>query len=458
MLRTIGVLAALMLAVVACTGPGASPSPAPTGTATPTASPTTAPTASPTSAASPTTAPSPTDGASPSPTGAATPSPSPSPTPPPGAVENTLTIWADELRVEVFNAIGQQFQTEQGVPVRVYQFGFGDIRTQMSLTAPNGEGPDIIVGAHDWLGELATAGVLAPIEGGAWTDNMDPVALQGFTYDGTLYGVPYATEAIALYYNTDLVPEAPATWDELKRMSNELETSGSVEQGYCLQDGDPYHSYPILTGMGGYIFGPDPTTGAYNPQDVGLDSAGGIAYANELDALVDAGYLKPGFTGDNCRDLLAAGDTAFWFSGPWNLPFFRDSDINFGVAPIPSMAETARPFIGVQGMMVNFYSPNVLVAQTFLTEYMASDAAMQAIYDADQRAPAWLPTAQGVTDELLQAFVASAANGNPMPAIPEMGSVWGDWTTAINNIALQQGTPEENVRNAATNIRESIGE
>jgi maltose-binding protein MalE len=382
----------------------------------------------------------------------------PSPTPPPGAEEGTLVIWADELRAPVFTEIGQRFTEEFTVPVQVYQLAFGDIRDNLVLRGPAGEGPDIIVGAHDWLGQLATSGVVAPMELPAGMENsFDPVALQAFTYEGTLYGVPYASEAIALYYNADLVETPPTTWDELKDTARQLQDAGDVEQGYCLQQGDPYHSYPILSGHGGYIFGRDAETDAYNPQDVGLDSEGGIAYANELSDLVQEGLLRPDIDYGACLTMMTEGRAAFWITGPWALVDFEASGINFGVAPIPEMDETARPFIGVQGMMVNAFAPNLVLAQTFLTEFMATDEAMQSLFDADPRPPVWTATAEGVEDENVQAFIQSAGNGDPMPAIPEMSAVWGAWADAINLIFQQQGDPEENIRNAAETIRSSIG-
>jgi maltose-binding protein MalE len=37
-----------------------------------------------------------------------------------------------------------------------------------------------------------------------------------FTYtDGKLYGLPYASENLGFFYNTELVPEPPTTWDEV---------------------------------------------------------------------------------------------------------------------------------------------------------------------------------------------------------------------------------------------------
>jgi maltose-binding protein MalE len=431
--------------LAACAGPVATQTP----TTSPSGTPVVTPSASPSPTASASESMGPTD----------SPSPSPSPTPPP-AVEGTLTIWADNTRAPIFEDIGADFTTATGVPVVVHQLGFGDIRDQLILRGPNDEGPDIIIGAHDWLGQLVSAGVVEPMDLGDKAASFDPVSLQAFSYDGTLYGMPYANEAIALYYNKDLVPEAPTTWDELKQIATDLQDDpdSGVEQGLCLQEKDPYHSYPILTGFGGYIFGRDAVTDAYDPSDVGLDSEGGLAYANELDQLVKDGLLRPAVDYGACLNLMTTGGAAFWMTGPWALGDFTASGVNFGVAPIPQMEETPAPFVGVQGMMVSAFAPNKLLAQTFLNEYMATDEAMQALFDAGQRPPAWLPTAQGVTDENVLAFITSASTGNPMPAIPQMNDVWGAWTTALDLIFTQVQDAEQAITDAAATIRETIGE
>ena len=42
--------------------------------------------------------------------------------------------------------------------------GFVDIPDQLAVAGPSGEGPDIIIGAHDWLGQLVTNGLVAPLD------------------------------------------------------------------------------------------------------------------------------------------------------------------------------------------------------------------------------------------------------------------------------------------------------
>jgi maltose-binding protein MalE len=171
-------------------------------------------------------------------------------------------------------------------------------------------------------------------------------------------------EAIALYYNRELVPEPPATWEELKQIARDLQEAGTVEQAYYLQQGDPYHSYPILSGHGGYIFGRDAQDN-YDPTDVGLDTPGGLAYGAELESMIQEGLLRADVDYGAAEIAFHGGEAAMWITGPWALPGMRDSGVDFGVAPIPSMEQDARPFVGVQGFMINSFSPNQLLAETF---------------------------------------------------------------------------------------------
>jgi maltose-binding protein MalE len=376
------------------------------------------------------------------------------PTPLP-AEEGTLTIWCDQTREPSVSAAGRAFTAAFGIPVRVQLMGFGDVRNNMNLAAPAGEGPDIIVGAHDWLGELYSNGLLAPIPlDDDLAAQFDPVALQAFTYEGNLVGLPYAVEAVAMYYNTDLVETPPTTWEEAAALSLELVEAGLVEQGIGIPP-DPYHTYPLLSAYGGYIFGRD-AEGNYNPSDVGLDSEGMIAGARELDALVKAGVFRDGISYDRLRELFQSGQLAMWITGPWALADIRASGVPYAVAPIPAGTTEARPFTGNQGFMLNAFSPNLQLAAAFLTEYIATEEVMMALFEADPRIPAFLPVRNMIEDEDILFFSTSAANGDPMPAIPQMSAVWSAWGNAVTLIYQQQGDPADIFAEAAAAVREQI--
>ncbi len=145
--------------------------------------------------------------------------------------------------------IADEFAAAEGITVEVVEIPNDEIRSQFSIAAPAGEGPDIVTGAHDWLGEFVSNGVVAPIDLGADADLYAPVAIEAFTYDGALYGVPYAIENIALIRNTDLVPVAPATFEDLEATALALQADGTVDVPLGIQQdpADPYHNYPLFS-------------------------------------------------------------------------------------------------------------------------------------------------------------------------------------------------------------------
>lgn len=367
-----------------------------------------------------------------------------------------LVIWSDETRTPLLTELAAQFRETYGLTVVVTEKAFGDIRDDLKITAPTGTGPDIIVGAHDWLGELVENGLLAEIELGDLESQFLPAAVQAFIYDGALYGMPYATENLAFVYNTDLIETPPATWSEVTELAAELEESGAVAQGYIIQENDPYHLFPIMTAFGGYVFGL--TEEGYDASDVGIDSEGTIAALTWLDDMYEAGHLQAG--GAVNYDLMHAafeeGDAAMMITGPWALPRIRESGIPYAVAPLPGETQDAQPFLGVQGFMISAFSDDILLAQTFLQEFVATEEAMQAIYEADPRPSAFLPVRDAIDDPDIAAFAEAGANGLPMPAIPEMSAVWSAWGDAMQLVSQQGEDPDAAFQNAAEQIRSAI--
>ena len=232
----------------------------------------------------------------------------------------------------------------------VLEVPFDEIRDNLSVQGPAGEGPDIIVGAHDWLGELVSNGVVLPIDLGPDADLYSDVAIDAFTYEGQLYGVPYAIENIALIRNTDLVPEAPATFEELEEVALQLQADGTVEVPLAIQQdpADPYHNYPLFSGSGGYVFGLN-DDGSYNPADVGIDSEGGLAAAQNFADWSASGLVNKDVSYDVMIDSFSSGNAPFAITGPWAVGDFED--VNFVVEPIPSIdGGTPNVFVGRPGL------------------------------------------------------------------------------------------------------------
>ena len=116
-----------------------------------------------------------------------------------------LVIWADSDRVPAVTQVANAWARSKGVTVQVVQKQSGPIRQEVSTVAVE-NAPDVIVGAHDWIGELSGNGSIVPLSPSAATRKQFPAyALNAFSY-GTaikkLYGAPVALENVALITNT----------------------------------------------------------------------------------------------------------------------------------------------------------------------------------------------------------------------------------------------------------------
>lgn len=376
-------------------------------------------------------------------------------------MSGTLTIWADELRADALTDIGQAFQDETGVAVEIVQKNFDDIRPEFLAAAPTGEGPDIIVGAHDWTGELVTSGVVAPVDLGATASEFSEVAVNAFSYDGSNFGVPYGIENIALVRNDGMTDAEPTTWDELVAAGEEAGGQYPLLLQQDAEGGDAYHMYPFQTSFGAPVFETD-ESGSYIPE-LALGGAEGEAFAEWLaeNGANGTGSLDVNISGDVAKEAFSNGESAFMITGPWNIVDFNAAGLEVSVLPVPSAGgETASPFVGVQGFFVNAQSENQLVANTFLLNYVATPEVQTALYESGGRIPALTSAADAIAadDPVVAGFAAAGEVGVPMPSLPQMGSVWEFWgSTEADIISGDASDPAAAWQTMVENIQAAIG-
>ncbi|SEK62292.1 carbohydrate ABC transporter substrate-binding protein, CUT1 family (TC 3.A.1.1.-) [Nonomuraea pusilla] len=387
---------------------------------------------------------------------------------PAGSAAATLTIWADQKRSETLKPFAEAFAKENGVTADIVVVAQNQQQTFVTASQA-GKGPDVLVGAHDWIGNLVQNGLIDPIQ--MTQDQLAgyvDVARKAVTYDGQVYGVPYAVENLALFRNTGLAPEAPKTFDELVATGQKLKAAGKVKEivGYPIsqqngQSGDTYHMYPLYTSGGGHLFGAKPD-GDPDPADMGVGTPESIAAFERIAALGEkgAGALKRSFTSDNAAAMFTDGRTAFLVAGPWRLADARAAGVKYDVTPVPPFkgGEPARGFVGVQAFFVAAKGRNRALAQEFVTNTLASPEVAQALFDAEPRMPALktaLAYASGKDPDVAK-FEAAARDGVPLPAIPQMVAVWGPFNNLIH--AVVKGEPvEPAVKAAGKAITEQLG-
>jgi maltose-binding protein MalE len=365
----------------------------------------------------------------------------------------TLRIWADDTRSAILSELADDFLAAYNVEVVVEEVA--SIRDQFTVAAPAGEGPDITLMPHDQAGSMVESGLLAPIDLGAKAELFVPSTLASATYDGVLYAMPFATENLGFFYNTELVPEPPTTWDEVLEVGRALIADGSVTYGMGLS-GTTYDAYPLMTAHGGYIFGRD-DQGNYNPEDLGVDSEGMIVAGEWLKAAVEEGFISDSTDWDTAHVLFETGEVPFLMAGPWALDRIRESGVPYAITNFPSGTQDGFPFSGVQIFVVNAFSENVLLAQAFLTEFVATEEVMESLYIAGNRPSAFIPVLEATDDPDLLAMGKAGENATSMPTIPAMGSVWGSWNDAIVLILTGEEEPTDALTTAGVQIRSAIG-
>jgi len=366
------------------------------------------------------------------------------------AAAGSLTVWADETRIDAFKTLGETFSAETGVALDVVQKPSADIKNDFIAQVPTGEGPDLIVTAHDATGDLVKNGVVSPVELGDKADAFGDVALRAVSLEGQVYGVPYAVENIGLVRNNALVQDTPATFDELIAQGKGV--SGAefpivIQQG---ENGDPYHLYPLQTSFGAPVFKSD-ANGDYTAE-LGMAGPEGEAFAQYLKKLADEGVLSASIGGDQAKQAFLDGKSPYIITGPWWTGEFVDAGLDISVLPVPSAGgQPAAPFVGVQAVFLSSKSENQLLAQQFL-DFMGTKETQDTLFEMGGRMPALTESADAVTDEILAGFGEAGAEGQPMPAIPEMGAVWQYWGGAEVSILTGKAEPVAAWQTLVTNL------
>lgn len=373
-------------------------------------------------------------------------------------VDGQLIIWADDTRTPIFREIGKVYTQLTGIPVTVHEMTMDAIAEQVVIASPAGEGPDLIVGAHDWIGRLVRNGTVASIDlPQDILEEFDPVTIQAMSFGGKLYGVPYSREGVALLYNKGLVPTPPSTWDELVDIARRVTNTSIGQYGFIVELPFPYNCFPILSALGGYVFGQS-ADGSLVTDDIGLDSVGMILGATLIDWLIEEGLMPGEIPWEAMTGLLSEGKAGMVITGPWSIPIAKSGGVDVGVAPIPTICgQRPRPFVGVSGIMVNAYSPNKAIIQDFIENHYATKESMLKIFEMDPRPSAFLPAFEEIKDDpIMNAFAESISYGMPLPNIPEMGTVWSVWADAMTLICNQTMSPHEALKKAAEVLEEIL--
>jgi maltose/maltodextrin transport system substrate-binding protein len=350
--------------------------------------------------------------------------------------------------------VGKKFEKDLGIPVKVEApEGATD---KFQAAAQTGKGPDIMLWAHDRIGEWADAGLLKPLTiSDDFKAGFIPMSWDAVTHNKQIWGYPLALEAVSLIYNKKYVTgNPPAQLSEISAFAKELKTKSPNVVAILWDYDTPYFTWPFLASGGGYPF--KEVAGSYDTKDIGVANDGAVKGLKEVVDLITAGIMPKGASYSVMEQKMNSGELAMMISGPWAWANLRKSGIDFGLAPVPGVGgNPGKPFVGVLTALINRSTPNADLAAQFIEKYICTADGLKTI-DAD--VPIGIPALKSLYDEmaaknpLIKVTYDNAQNGVVMPNIPQMGKFWSSMASAFQIATNGQASPEAALADAKKNM------
>lgn len=276
--------------------------------------------------------------------------------------------------IDEFNASQDEYEASH-----VY-VPFADYEKQLTLGIASGELPDLVILDGCGMASFIQLGLFGDISDADinWDEYMEG-PMESTMLDGKHYGIPFATNCTALFYNKDLFdaagidyPNENTTWDEFHEMAKALTKDGVSGFGNAATNTDE-GTFQCLQWL--YTAG-----GSYTDIEDGVD-----AYKLMQEMIEDGSWTKEcvNWTQSDVNNNFMAGNLAMQQNGPWQIPGIEANapDLNYGVTVLPKKdadSEQATSILGGENMgVVN--KDDTSGAEAFLKYYDQTDVMVDAM-------------------------------------------------------------------------------
>ncbi|MCG5480320.1 MAG: sugar ABC transporter substrate-binding protein [Ensifer alkalisoli] len=265
------------------------------------------------------------------------------------AEDVTISVWSHDNDRPASSLVADYNKLDTGIKIEYREVPFDDLVSEALRAHSTGQAPDIIAidnpehalfasrGAFlDLTDMIAKSTVIEP-------KNYFPGPLASTMWEGRQYGVPKATNTIALYYNKDMFKakgldpdKPPRTWAELVDAARKLTDPAANVYGIAFSaKGNEEGTFQFLpwAQMAGASYENINTDGAVKALDIWktlLDE--GLA---SRDTLTRSQWDSTG--------TFNSGNAAMAISGPWELDrMVAEAKFDWGVALLPVPEEGAE--------------------------------------------------------------------------------------------------------------------
>ncbi len=362
--------------------------------------------------------------------------------------------WETEGHQKALDKIITDYNaSQQNVTVQAKYVPFADFKKQLSIGASAGELPDIVILDNPDHASYAAMGIFADITGKFDVSNYYEGPVNSCTLDGKLYGVPFGSNCLCLFYNEDMLAEAgckvPTTWDELADTATKC-TKGS-RYGFAFSS--------LQNEEGTFNFLPWVwSTGATSYE---INSEGGIKALDFVGNLVNSGAMTKeaiNWTQGDTMNQFISGNLAMMINGTWQVPTMREQvpELKWNVAPIPQDAKQASGLGGENYAVIA--GGNEDAAVDFL-KYATSGETCLYMMNAMGYISADKTIAEGQFDgdPIYQTFVDEMQYANARGPLPEWPDVSDAISLAFNEVITGASTSQDAAAKAQTSIDSILG-
>lgn len=361
-----------------------------------------------------------------------------------------VVIWdyfETDAQKEMMQALIDGFNSSQSEFTATHTYvPFADYQKQLTLGLASGELPDLVIMDGCSMASFIQLGLMADVSDAsiAWDDYLKG-PMESTMMDGKHYGIPFATNCTALFYNKDLFdaagvsyPDENTTWDDFKDMAAKLTKDG-------------------VTGFGNAAVGTDEGTfqclqWLYTAGGTYTDIKGGVKSYDLMKEMIDAGsWTKEcvNWTQSDVNNNFMAGNIAMQQNGPWQIPGIEKDapDLNYGVTVLPKFdkdSSQATSILGGENMGV-VKKDDTAGAVAFMKYYDQNEV----MIDAMKKYGSFPPKTEAAqdsywTDDPIQAaFITQLETSIPRGP----SASWPSYSSAIQNgfqeVMTGAKTPEE---------------
>ncbi|MEY4714400.1 MAG: hypothetical protein RIQ37_730 [Actinomycetota bacterium] len=352
------------------------------------------------------------------------------------AEDKVITVWADETRgpalSKALGSLADQTEGEwaTGYKIKVVSYSSFDALKEALDKATANTGPDVVIGANDWVATGVKNGKVAPLTLPASVRaNYTAGALTDLSYQGKLYGIPISMNNTAMLVNTKLTGgKKPATFAEMVDFYTKNKTSKKLSAGLCVAGGGmSFGAIGVLNALGGAPYATDSKGAVLTTKDP-IDVT--AMTANVKKYLLDSKGKSTGFfpaDSTGCKDNFLAGKVPYAVIGNWEWKDYVAKGFNMNnLVSVPGMTKTTfgKSFASVSGAMLTTYAEtngNATGAKSFLNNFFGSATGVVLYARHEQRPPAH-KAASGAVSDGAKAF---SRTGN-QAGMPQIGDILGN--------------------------------